>query len=74
MTQSWPIKTPKDFGAAVRRARKQEHLTQRQLALSVGSGERFIVDLENGKETVRLGKALQVAAALGVKISLIYET
>lgn len=67
------IKTAADFGAAVRKARIQQRLTQRQLALSIGAGERFIVDLENGKETARLGKALQVAAALGIKTSMIYE-
>ena len=73
MTQASSIKTASDFGEAVRKARTQEHLTQRQLALSVGTGERFIVDLENGKETLRLGKALQVATALGIKISMTCE-
>ncbi len=68
------VKTASDFGDAIRKARRQEHLTQRQLALSVGTGERFIVDLENGKETVRLGKALEVATAVGIKISMTYET
>ena len=47
-----------------------EALTQRQLALAVGSGERFIVELESGKETARLGKALQVARALGLRLTL----
>jgi HTH-type transcriptional regulator / antitoxin HipB len=74
MTESWPIRTTNDFGEAVRKARVREHLTQRQLALSVGTGERFVVDLEKGKETVRLGKALQVATALGIKISMTYES
>ena len=65
-----PIKTSKAFGAALRDARKKEGLTQRELALSAGTGERFIVDLENGKETVRLGKALHVALCLGLTIAL----
>jgi y4mF family transcriptional regulator len=69
-----PLHRPRDFGAAIRHARKRDGLTQRDLALSVGTGERFIVDLENGKETVRLGKALEVAAALGLKIQLIEDT
>ena len=67
------ITTVQDFAAAIRAARKQERLTQRQLALSVGAGERFIVDLEKGKPTTRLGKALEVAAALGIKISMTNE-
>jgi HTH-type transcriptional regulator / antitoxin HipB len=67
------IKTAADFGAAVRKARTAQGLTQRQLALAVGTGERFIVDLENGKETAQLGKALQVATALGINVAMTYE-
>jgi y4mF family transcriptional regulator len=63
------ITSTKDFGATIRQARKRQGLTQRQLALSVGAGERFIVDLENGKKTLRLGKALEVANALGIRLS-----
>jgi len=71
--ETWNIKTATDFGTAIRKARAEQKLTQRQLALSVGTGERFIVDLENGKETARLGKALEVAAALGIKTNMAYE-
>ena len=74
MTETRLIRTAGDYGQAVREARARERLTQRQLALSVGTGERFIVDLENGKETARLGKALQVATAVGLKISVTDET
>jgi HTH-type transcriptional regulator / antitoxin HipB len=66
-------KTAADFGATVRKARTTQGLTQRQLALAVGTGERFIVDLENGKETARLGKALAVATALGINLDMTYE-
>lgn len=69
----WQVRNAEDFGTAVRAARRQEGLTQRQLALAVGAGERFIVDLEGGKETVRLGKAFEVARALGIEIDLIRE-
>lgn len=71
--QNWQIKTVADFGQAIRSARTEQKLTQRQLALAVGTGERFIVDLENGKETARLGKALEVAASLGLKTNMLYE-
>lgn len=67
-TQS--IQSAEEFGALVRAARRRQKLTQRQLALAVGSGERFIVELERGKETARLGKALQVARALGLRLTL----
>jgi y4mF family transcriptional regulator len=68
------ISTTRDFGEAVRKSRKQSGLTQRDLALAVGAGERFIVDLERGKETVRLGKALEVAGALGIAVDLTRES
>ena len=67
------IKTASDFGVAVRKARTRQGLTQRQLALAIGAGERFIVELEKGKPTVRLGKALEVANALGIRIAMSEE-
>lgn len=60
----------KDFGTAIRAARKAQGLRQDQLAGAAGVGVRFIVDLESGKPTAHLGKALTVAAALGLRVSL----
>lgn len=56
------------FGAAVAEARKALGLTQRELALAIGTGERFIVDLEAGKATAQLGKALSAARAVGLRL------
>ncbi|WP_016744595.1 helix-turn-helix domain-containing protein [Rhizorhabdus wittichii] len=64
------IKTAKEFGETIAMARKALGLTQRDLALAINSGERFIVDLEKGKETVRLGMALAAASAVGIKLSM----
>ncbi len=64
------VPSAREFGNAIKAARQSQGLTQRELALAVGSGERFIVELERGKPTVRLGKALQVAAALGLRLTL----
>jgi len=36
--------------------------------LSAGVGLRFVHDLERGKETVELGRALRVAAAVGLRL------
>jgi HTH-type transcriptional regulator / antitoxin HipB len=74
MVTIWIAKNASEFGEAVRKARKREGLTQRELALAVGAGERFIVELENGKVNVRLGKALEVAAALGIQVALKHES
>ena len=62
------IATAKDFGATLARARKALGLTQRELALSIGVGERFIVELEAGKATAQLGKALAAAKAAGMSV------
>ncbi len=62
------IYTAKDFGVRIAQARKQLGLTQRELALAIGTGERFIVDLEGGKPTAQLGKALAAARAVGMKL------
>jgi ribosome-binding protein aMBF1 (putative translation factor) len=64
------IENPAQFGAAVATARKALGLTQRELALAINSGERFIVDLEAGKPTAQLGKALAAARAVGLRLTL----
>jgi y4mF family transcriptional regulator len=63
------IDTPSQFGEAVAAARKQLGITQRDLALAINSGERFIVDLEAGKPTAQLGKALAAARAVGLRVT-----
>ena len=63
------IENATQFGAAVASARKALGLTQRELALSINSGERFIVDLEAGKPTAQLGKALAAAKAVGLRLT-----
>jgi HTH-type transcriptional regulator/antitoxin HipB len=62
------ISTSVEFGTAVGRARKALGLTQRDLALAIGVGERFIVELEAGKPTAQLGKALAAAKAVGMRL------
>ena len=58
------------LGQQLRAARKQLGLTQSQLALAAGVGLRFIVDLETGKQSVRLGHVVRVAEALGSTFKL----
>lgn len=59
-----------EFGSVVRRARKGQGLTQQELALTANTAPRFISDLENGKPTCQIGKALHVARCLGIRIGL----
>jgi len=63
------IKSAADLGGLVRKARHQQGMTQTQLAGATGTGLRFIVDLEKGKPTCEIEKALNVAMMLGIKIS-----
>ena len=44
--------------------------TQRELALTSGTGIRFIVELEQGKATCQIGKVLAVLQTLGLRIDL----
>lgn len=56
------------FGAVLRQRRVALGMLQADLALATGVGRRFIIDLEAGKPTCQLGKALVVAAALGIRV------
>ena len=60
--------TTEQFGQTIRDLRRRQGMTQRDLALVIDAGERFIVDLEAGKATCQIGKALAAARAVGWKI------
>ena len=62
--------TTYELGAAVRAARKAQNLRQEELAGVAGVGTRFVIELEAGKPTIQLGKAMAVLAALGLMLSL----
>jgi len=55
----------------VRQKRKQLGLTQPELAERSGVGLRFVRELEQGKDTVRLDKVNQVLALFGSEIGVI---
>lgn len=57
------------FGEAVRKFRKLRGLTQQELADKAGCSIMYLSNLERGKETAELGKALDVLEALEVSIS-----
>jgi len=62
--------TPHAIGRLIRETRKRLGVTQRALALTSGTGPRFVIDLEKGKETCEIGKALTVVQTLGIRITL----
>ena len=59
-----------DLGKVIREERRAQGLTQEQLAGLTGVGVRFVRELEAGKDSCQLGRALQVAAALGLSLSV----
>ena len=62
--------TPKEIGKVVRETRKRLGVTQKGLALTSGTGLRFVIDLEKGKETCQIGKALTILHTLGIRLTL----
>jgi len=64
------IKSTENIGHYIRNIRKELGVTQKDLALTAGTGLRFIIELENGKPTCQIGKVLQVLQVLGVQINL----
>jgi y4mF family transcriptional regulator len=62
--------TVQEIGQMIRESRKRLGVTQKDLALTSGTGLRFVIDLEKGKETCQIGKALTILQTLGIKIAL----
>jgi y4mF family transcriptional regulator len=66
--------TVQEIGQMVRESRKRLGVTQKDLALTSGTGLRFVIDLEKGKETCQIGKVLTVLQTLGIQIALTAPT
>ncbi len=58
------------FGLALRQRRKEMHYTQREISDLTGFSISFISDLENGKSTAEIGKAIYLANVLGLDIDI----
>ena len=53
------------IGAKIRSIRKAQGVSQETLAGLAGTGQRYISELERGKETARIREMLKVLEALG---------
>ncbi|MDD2599898.1 MAG: helix-turn-helix domain-containing protein [Kiritimatiellae bacterium] len=62
------IKNAKELGKLIRAKRTLLKVTQKELALAAGTGLRFIIDVERGKESCRVGKIFDVLQALGLSL------
>ena len=57
----------KEFGEMIKKRRKSLGYTQKYLSEFTGYSASFISDLENGKTTIELGRALKIANLLGLE-------
>ena len=62
------VKTSAELGALVRNQRARLALRQLDVAGLGNTGNRFIVELENGKPTVQLQKVLDLLDLLGLEV------
>lgn len=56
------------LGAIARAARKKQGLTQLDVAGLAGKSNRFLIDLERGKETLQMQMVIDVLALLGLEL------
>lgn len=66
-----PIQTSRAFGSAIRRARTDRGLSQVELAARAGVGRPWLSELETGKRTAELGRALSVLSALDLAVTFV---
>ena len=59
------LKDVSAIGAKIRSIRKAQGVSQETLAGLAGTGQRYISEIERGKETARIREMLKVLEALG---------
>lgn len=62
------VGSAEELGAFIRKVRKSQGLTQVDIAGLGNTGNRVIVDIENGKPTVQLQKVLNYVSLLGLEL------
>ncbi len=64
------IQDSKALGQLIRKERKNQQLTQEELAALAGVGVRFVRELERGKESCRIGLSIRVMQTLGLSLAI----
>lgn len=62
------------IGLVIKEKRKASGLTQEEFAMRSGLGLRFVRELEQGKETIRLDKANQALAMFNLEVGVVTKT
>jgi len=68
--QSTVVHSTVELGSLVSSVRKQQKLTQKDIAGLGNTGNRLIVDIENGKPTVQMQKVFDLLNLLGLEMSI----
>ena len=63
-----PITSPGQLGLLIRAVRKHQTIRMDDIAGSAGVGPVFVREVERGKETVQLGRVMQILAELGIEL------
>lgn len=66
------INSVRDIGEALKQYRKNQNITQIQLSQIANVGNRIIIELEKGKPTIQMSKALHILNKVGIKVNLEY--
>ena len=66
----YKVKTTEEIGRAIRARRKELGYTQAFLADYAGVSASFLSELENGKDTIQLGKAMTIMSLLGMDMAV----
>lgn len=62
------MRTPQDFGALIRSARKEQGLDQAALATRMGVSRLWVNEVERGKPRAQLGLVLRALSVLGIAL------
>lgn len=62
------VRTTEELGALLRSARKRQGYTQAELAEAAGVGVTYVINLEKGKRTAEIGKALHLCELLSISL------
>ncbi|MES9994206.1 MAG: helix-turn-helix domain-containing protein [Candidatus Thiodiazotropha sp.] len=69
--QDMAIRSSKDLGATIRRARKAQKLKQTDLAIRASLRQPLISELENGTANATMDTVLKVLAALELDLTVV---
>jgi HTH-type transcriptional regulator/antitoxin HipB len=67
-TPSTPVYSSLDLGLLLKHFRGSLDLTQADISGLANTGNRFVIELERGKETVQLNKVFDVLEVLGLEM------